>query len=249
MAVEWTRHALGLDGLEINGFLDRFGLEFGRIARGHRDLTTAQAMAKTHDMHVRHGKAVRQVLKTCISDQAAAIAGQALEPTSLLALHIGGQPHTSAVLPVDPRDTAPEQPVDIEGPERDLVPDAYAPLQAAFYQEDDRHVVAVAGLGRVVGAPAKVAHGLKSIFDEDRQNGLAPEDHRYTRSTRIPLHDGISKAGVRRNIMHCRKSLAEFYRATFGADPPGHLLIQNKPSMGYRLDPELVMVSRVVADA
>ena len=244
MAVEWTRHALSLDRLEINGFLDRFGLEFGRIARGHRDLTTAQAMAKAHDMHVRHGKAVRQVLKTCIAAQAAAIAGQQLEQTSLLAMHLGTQQRSSAVLPPDPRENTPVRDTNLDGPAEDLVPDADGPLKAAFFEEDGRHVVAVSGLGRVVGAPAKVAHGLKPAFDADRSEGRAPDDHHYVLPHHIFPSSEMTPATARQNIARCRRELGRFYRDVFGSDPPDYLLIQSRQWEGYRLDPILQLTTR-----
>ena len=121
--------------------------------------------------------------------------------------------------------------------ESDLAPDPDGPLQVAFIEEDSGRLIIIRGLGRITGQPALIPHALKPVFDEDRANRKAPEDHRYVPGTQLLLLDGMSKDAIRANVRRCRKLLAADFEAIHGRPPDQDLLIQSRPPQGIRLDP------------
>ena len=244
MAVEWPRHSLRLRELDDRGWMESFGLEITRIRRGHPDLSPAEAMRLTKDLHRRHSEAVAGVLETVVRDRASDIVAGRLEPTSLVALFLADNPGDLKSRLADPRVAVPPPPPIGEVVEEDLVPDPAAPLVAAFFLDGERHVVAVRGLTRVIGKPARVAHGLKPAFDQDRADGLLPHEHRFVLAPSIPGTKGLSEDMVRKCVERCRRKLATSFRELHGIDPPHHLLIENRQSHGYRLDPTLVLTTR-----
>lgn len=242
LAVEWTRHALRLGGLEEQGFMERFGHEVCRILRGHPDLPRRTALELTLAMHRRHSTAVRKVLENVLRDRAPDFVAQRLPATSLVRLHLASGEATVDLVPKYSSEKTARTPVgDVE--EFDRVPEPDAPLQVAFFLEGERHVVDVIGLTSVVGPPASVPHALKPVFDEDKRNGRAPNDHRFTIGTRLPALAAMNKDRIRKHVERCRKQLAEEYRRLHGEQPPEHLLIQTRSSRGYRLDPTIVVVT------
>ena len=110
-------------------------------------------------------------------------------------------------------------------------------LEIAFFKEGERHVIVARDVGRVTGAPAMVAHGLKPAFDEDRADGRAPEDHRYFDSRDVPTCETMTKNTFRKHVHSCRKQLEENFLLVHGSRPAGDLLIQSVQGRGYRLDP------------
>ena len=53
----------------------------------------------------------------------------------------------------------------------------------------------------------------------------------------------ISNNAIRASIRRTRKLLATNFMTIHGYPPEGHLLIQNKPTKGYRLDPTIEAVN------
>ena len=121
--------------------------------------------------------------------------------------------------------------------------DPDAPLMVAFITDTRSYTVSVRGLCDINGTPARIAHGLKPMFDEDRSHGLEPDQHRYLQDYR-KLGLEVSNAALRKHVERCRKSLAASYQDLFGCQPLKPLLIQNKQNHGYRLDPTILLTSR-----
>lgn len=244
MAVEWTRHALGLGDLDEQGFMERFGHETSRILRGHPDLPPKTALDLALKMHQRQSKVVGDVLENVLRERAVDLVDQNLPATCLVRLHLGSSDDlVDRVLryPLDvDRRTFTSQ---LEGDaEVDEVPQTGGALRVTFSMQGRRHVVDVLGITSVVGAPARVPHALKPSYDEDRNNGLRPEDHHYSVGTKLPGMAGVDKSTIRKLLARCRRQLAEGYMQLHGEPPPAHLLIQTRPSSGYRLDPTIVVV-------
>ena len=229
MAVEWARHALSFRDMDIATFMQRFGVEATHILQGHPDLEPRQVIERTLEMHRHHGDDIFTVMEAAIRDHAAEIADRRIDPTSLLMLHIGNGTAEGPWVPKP--DDRPAIPAIDDLPEEDFIPAPDAPLTAAFFMEDERPVVAVKGLCRVEGAPARVAHLLKPAFDEDRASGLSPADHKYVL---VHVQPGctMSKEQARQNIRRCRKILSDAFSNLHGHAPPGNLLLQSKSSQG-----------------
>lgn len=246
MALEWTRHAVRLAGIDDRAFLSTFGQELMRIASGYPDQRRADLMRRILDLHRRHGGLVVGVLETAIRENADRLARHELPESALVRLHLADGAAAAPVIPVDPRGTAPPKQLPMETPvdAPDLVPRQDRPLEVTFWVEDGRHVISVLGLGRVAGAPARTAHELRPEFDEDREAGLPRSEHRYVATGTLATRLATSKDAVAQHVGRCRKELAQFHGLVFGSPPPRHLLIENKPGRGYRLDPDIRILER-----
>lgn len=244
MALEWTRHALRFRELDDRGFMSAFGHELMQIIRGHGNLTHTDALRRIRDLHIRHSDAVAGVLERVLKEKAVEIVAQRLPATSLVAMHLARQGEADHALAEDPR-LSVETATPIGGiVEEDLVPDREKPLVVAFFEEGNSPVVTVAGLGRINGAPARVAHALKPGFDEARASGLAYDDYPFVQLMALGALRNMSKNAIRQNIQRCRRKLKEFYRDVHGVDPDRPLLIEGKPPNGHRLEPDLQVTTR-----
>jgi len=242
MAVEWTRHALNFIEMDERSLMERFGLEIGRIARGHPDQSMKDTAMQTLKMHRRHGKTVLKVFEDAVRRHASELARHELAPTSTLSMHLSCAHPDQPSIAVDP--TKPrliEQPLG-DVPEYDLDLDPAQQLRVHFLTYEGNLEVSVEGLGRITGADARVPHALHVIFEEDRLAGLIAEKYRFTppgKMRDLPISNDAIRASIRRT----RKLLATNFMTIHGYPPEGHLLIQNKPTKGYRLDPTIEAVN------
>lgn len=243
MAVEWSRHALRMTKLSEMDLFRHFGSELSAIITGHPDLLPEHCLQLTLSMQQRHSEAVRSVLTAAIRDFATQITNGDVASSSLLMMHIGSISANPALsLPPDPRSAEERASLPSHIPRKDFRPDTSGPLKVAFIKVGDRHSLSVKGLCDIHGLPAKIAHGLKPMFDEDRRDGCHPDHHRYLRDHRT-MGLGLSNEAFRKNVQHCRQTLAISYQELFGTQPPKPLLIQNKQGRGYRLDPTIELTN------
>ncbi|QQA41512.1 hypothetical protein [Pelagovum pacificum] len=244
-ALEWTRHAIRVGQLDRTSALTEFGQEISRIVSGNPTLSSREALDRVLDLHRRHSRAVQDVIESATVTQAGALARQALPRTSLLVLHLSqAGPECAAPSRRFGDLFRPAKLNDVE--EVDMVPDPSALLRVAFF-EDENHVLAVEGLGRVEGMPARVAHELKPQFDVDRAAGLKPDDHRYVEQHRLAHRTGQTADAARQSVRRCRQTLASFFEDVHGEPPPHDLLIESPrdpATRGYRLDPTMIPISR-----
>lgn len=244
MALDWTAHAVRLTDLSLRDWMDRFGSELLRIVEGYPTLSGTEVIRRTVDLQQRHGRTVRGVLEAEIQASPTAILNRSLPETSLLRMFLAdrlGVPKLPDVFSVAPARTAAEPVVDRAPAASDEA--GIFPLQVSFDQADEDEIIRVVGLGEVRGAPASVAHGLRPTYEQDLTEGRLAENHRFVPSGRIPLPSGYRKDAVRKNVQRCRAALAEYYRAIEDRDPPHDLLIENRPRLGYRLDPTCKVVA------
>jgi hypothetical protein len=213
-------------------------LEIARVIQGHPELTSQAALQATYAMHRRHSEAVAGVLEKVTREDFDDLIGARIPATSLLALLLGQAPTEPSSVPKDPRSDAPRPEVIDDIDEVDFVPDPNAPLQVSFLVDREGHfVVAVRGLGRVNGQPARVPHALKPAYDADKREELTPEQFRYQVLMGLPMLENVSKDAARQNVARLRKELARSFEDLHGNPPSGHLLVQSKRPRGFRLDP------------
>ena len=162
----------------------------------------------------------------------------------LLVLHVGAGEVARDGVPSDLLERRTDHSVSEagRGEEIDEVPDAGAPLKVAFSIDGDRPIVDVIGLTTVMGLPALIPHALKPAFDEDRRRGVPPDDYRFTMGPAIPRLDRMEKSAIRQCVKRCRDQIATEYKRLHGEPPLQYLLIETKPSRGYRLDPTIIVV-------
>lgn len=243
MAVEWTRHSLGLSNLDPRAFVTKFGVEFARIAEGHPEESKQEVLDQCITMHQRHGKNVEQVLGHVLRDRSRDIIHGTLPNTSLVSLFLTQS--GSGVSPVltDPKPTTSRIPATSAADKTDQVPDPDAPLRVAFADEDGRPVVRIEGLCVLTGARARLPTALKPTFLEDLANRLPPEDHRYVASGTLAAHQSLSKMVIRQQVARCRQIIGESYQMMHGTELGKDRFIQTRPSKGYRLEPTIIPVS------
>lgn len=240
MAAEWPRHMLHLGQLDETALMREFGLEVARILRGHPETPQRTTLEMTLQLHRRQAEVVRSVLETVLRDRAADFVNRRISDNSLFMLHLGAGDGRVGEVPRYAQEPARQvvpagEPVD----EKPLDPDA--PLRVRFSMEGKRHVVDVIGISSLIGELARVPHVLKPTYDEDRDNWLAPDEHRYTGNLSKLLE--VSKDAARKSVQRCRTQLHTDYELVLGTPPSDHLLIQNHRARGYRLDPHIVVVS------
>ena len=245
MAVDWTRHALSLCDITARSYLSQFGQELLRVIRGHPDMPQSDALERSLALHHRHAAAVISALESAFKQHATALAQGLLPQNCLLRLHAGAG---SSDLPtlnftLESLSRAPSNTLNDADNQRDIVPETDEVLAVTFLVEQDIPIVVVRGIGRYVGANAKVVHVLKSPFDEDRAAGRSTQDHQYLLSGTIATKLAIDKEAVDQRVSRLRKALKQDYSAIFGKSPNGPLLIQSRKASGYRLDPTLRIVA------
>lgn len=241
MAVDWSRHAWRLADLSISDFYTTFASEMSRVLEGHPLLPLDEALRRSQAMQRRHSEVVRSVLRGA----AAGILDTAIPDTALLKLFGMERLVAGNALPAT-RGVSPT-------PDERLIPGAEATVfdpvrpEVAFYFDKGRHVVEVAHLGAVAGAPATVPHALKVPFEEDRDAGRDPDEFRYIPPGRIALPgkpDGSPKGAVHKNVSRCRRGFEEFFTAISDDPLPENFLIQTRGNEGYRLDPAMRIIGR-----
>ncbi|WP_217639920.1 hypothetical protein [Palleronia marisminoris] len=176
-----------------------------------------------------------------LRDRASDLASRQIPASSLVVLHLSSGGGLVGQVPEFRQASVPRIFIG-EVDEVDQVPEPGAPLQVAFSVDGNRHIVDVIGLATLRGPSARVPHALKPSFDDDRRNGVAPADYRYTMGTRLPDMGGMNKRTIRKAVERCRKQLAQGYEEIHGEPPVEPLLIQTRVSKGYRLDPYIIVL-------
>lgn len=242
MALDWTRRSLEAADADIVAFTIGCGLELSRIASGFPDMTPAQTAAQVHDLHRRHGLAVKQALRRATERSAEHLVAGSLESSSLLRMLLADR----LALP----DHAPLRPERIDDDHDDLRPaatsrrdragqDWFAPLEVEFTSDRRGKYVHVIELATLSGVQAALTHNLKPRFDEDRGAGRRHEDYRYTAAGEAHPK---SKEAARKCVERIRATLHEAYFAIEGKAPDSELLVQTLTGKGYRLDPTINVV-------
>lgn len=239
MALEWTRHALGLVDIDGTTFLERFGNEIARVIAGHPDVMEHVVFREMVDLHRRHGAHVKAALAAAVSTHASWLLDPKSPSTSLLKLVVGGQGQDVPDLTMSAAQVSMADPAADDGEDEDDTVFASGRLEASFWTTSDgMDVVAVHHLGRVEGAPAAIAHDLLVYYQEDLAARLPASNYRFTHGGTLGKARGVGKAAVAKNVQRCRDTLAEYYRALHNRAPEQPLLIQSNKPDGYRLDPD-----------
>ena len=103
--------------------------------------------------------------------------------------------------------------------------------------------IVIQDLVRLGGADSRLIKELHDIYQQDLSAGRTPENHQYLTSQKLADGLKLDERTVRQRVSRCRTSVHESYKQKFGQDPPKHLLIENKPRQGYRLNPHIRFVA------
>jgi hypothetical protein len=230
MAHDWTRSAREIATKTPSDMAIRFGAELADIAAGHPDRPASQVMSDAFQMYRRHGTAVDGVAKAALSAMSDDILGGTVPTGSLLAaiLHSGVE-------------VAREPLGDLLDDEEDdpIWEETIFPLRLVYDPNAGPHLT-IKGLGSFSGAHVGLIGRLKPHLESDLAAKLRLEEHTWVPPGRL---GELSKDTVRQHARRCRREFATEFEAIEGAPPQVPILVQSKPSKGYRLDPEARFVS------
>jgi hypothetical protein len=103
--------------------------------------------------------------------------------------------------------------------------------------------IVIRDLLRLGDADSRLVQELHNIYQQDLSAGRTPENHQYLTSHKLADSLKLDEPTVRQRVSRCRTTVHESYKQKFGQDPPKHLLIENKPRQGYRLNPHIQFVA------
>ena len=103
--------------------------------------------------------------------------------------------------------------------------------------------IVIQDLLRLGDADSRLVQELHNSYLQDLSAGRTAENHQYLTSHKLADSLKLAERTVRQRVSRCRITLRESYKQKFGQDPPKHLLIENKPRQGYRLNPHIRFVA------
>lgn len=235
LPVFWTQHFTTLGCKTLFDFVSSFGVELYRLAEAYPGISGEDCLQKIFALHQRQSKIVQQVLEKQITTFASALAKGELPGTSLLVMHVGKGKDSEVSAPLFPPVRHPQVILDPERSDDDVVnPDG--PVTLVFGLQRGKPVVGVKGICDLTGPAARITHELRVSYEEDKNAGLTPDEHRYVHIASLP---GVlmSKSHVRTILTRGKKRIRDGYFELFNREPPPNLVYQNKPTHGHRLNP------------
>lgn len=217
-----------------------FADEFGKVLQAYPVTEHAAATRKLLDLFRRHGNAVFEIVSDAVRIHSKEITGQTLPPSSLLALLICSNlslalrksPATPPRLP-DPPPSAPRL-------------DMAELKDNVLVAIDDKNRRFHVWGGAVLDGDAifPIMKRLARLRLEDHTLLLAPRNYRGLVAKVLANELQLSDEGaVRSAIRRARAEFSTLSRGTQGAASGKHALIQQVRGKGYRLHPDVQIVS------
>lgn len=237
LAVDWTRHAREIDGMDPMSFLSRFGQDIARVVDGHAGADASDTARRMFALHKRHAGSVLSVLEKSFAAHAADLARQTLPHTSLLAQHVGAAPANFTIPPAQPAQVLAAGILG-EEEEEDLSIGPSLPLHVQFFKDARGHGIDIRHVTTIRGPQAQIVHVLRVPLEKDRMARRPAAEHQYLIGGAIARELGTSKEAVRQEINRCRKQLQFEWQSITGAPLSREALIQSGRAGGYRLAPD-----------
>jgi 7-cyano-7-deazaguanine synthase in queuosine biosynthesis len=234
MAEAFVRHAFELGDLTERTFMNRFAGEIATAASCIGGVSSAEAARRMLDLHRRHGAAVRAVLADGYRQYAEELSKQALPQNCILRLVAA--PGTIVVAT-----PAPSIAIDSMGPDtRDFRRSSQ--LRAALDEVRGRFLIE--GIPPIEGtASFALLKRLVETFQLDRNEGRAPENHRYVRTRDLAKIQGGTEESLRRTIYRIRVRVAQAFETEAGLPLSANALIENDRWKGYRINPAVMILA------
>lgn len=236
LAVEWTRHAREIDGMDPMSFLSRFGQDIARVVDGYPGADANDSVRRMYDIHKRHASSVLSVLEKSFSAHAGDFARQILPPTSLLAQHIGSAPSDFTMQSALRAQLVAADNRSEEDDELSLGPTL--PMHVQFFEDETGRGIDIRHVTTIRGTQAQIVHVLRLPFEEDLMARRPAAEHRYLKGGGIAQEIGTSKKAVRQDINRFRKQLQSEWQVITGSALSKDALIQSGRAGGYRLAPD-----------
>ena len=240
MAFYTARLALDCAALSDRDFLSRFADEFGMVMQAY-PLTEQEAVAKMLiEIFRRYGQNVFEIISDAVRKHSEGITGSTLPPSSLLAMlvasNVGDRPKPSQEALIKLPAPQPEVPSATSDERKSKV------LVAI---DDTKKMVLVWGGPTLNGdAIFPIVKLLVELRMEDRKKRFAPKNFRSLLAKQIADELGISNdEAVRSAVKRARDEYAEVFCSIEGFYPRADAWIQNVIKKGYRLNPDVEVIS------
>lgn len=239
MAVDVVRSAFEHRRLNDDGFAIRYAGELASVADGSTDAERRDTILRTANMYRRHADSVRQIIISATRDHAEAFTDKTLPASCLLRLvqespeielHDGPlrEPAAQASGPADRLETL----------------DRSRSASLIIAVDGERHQILMdGGLGPIKGATNFAI--MKALIELDGKNRERLPSHRPTMSLDelANITSGIDLVAIRKAIERIRKAVRKDHFDVFGFELPQDALIENVSRKGYRLNPQVTVVS------
>ena len=241
MALSLVSNALDYPRLTPLGFMNRFGGEVSRAAKGFSGEKEETIVQCIYDLHFRYGKEVGGVIDRAIQQFAKNIREKTLPPGCLLRAVITddrqGIELTRLGDPFSPESSSPKL---AETDARDF---RHTPrIELAL--DEDRGQVVIDGLGDVgTNAHFEIIAVLAERYRADLQAELKPVNYAFVAAETLMDRIGVdSEPALRKRISGFRKSVAGLALRIWGLPLSRNEVIENKSRSGYRLNPAVQIV-------
>ena len=243
MAESYVRTALDLLQIGDLAFFGRFGGETARVLKCFSSLSPDEVGRRVLDLHQRHAQGIADVLQAAVAMHSAELVSKTLPPSSLLVMTVSttGAPALAFMgKRVDSLQTWVNEVEDERASAATKKAEGDG-LQLAVDAKTKQ--VVVRDLLRLGDADSRLVRELHAVFQQDLSAGRTPENYQYVTSHKLAESLQIDEPTVRQRVTRCRTSVRDAYKRKFGQDPPKYLLIENKASQGYRLNPRIRFVA------
>jgi 7-cyano-7-deazaguanine synthase in queuosine biosynthesis len=228
MALAYVRNARRFTTMTPEEFLSAFG-EVQRALAHFRE-PPETALALIHELHRRHGQAVKRAVDPLVQRAVAGVSDYVAHPDSLVMLvgqdvFGGGRAGLQASPPS-------------LGPAHVVEPDRVWTLALNL----DARMVSIRDAGELRGVSAELVEVLAERFLASAGAGLPHEEYALASARDLASTLNIAEETVRRRINRARRQIAEAIGAAGLSVPPDDAIIENIPWSGYRLNPDTTRV-------
>lgn len=239
MAVDVVRSAFEHRRLNDDGFAIRYAGELASVAHGTAAAERREVILGISNMYRRNADSVRQIIIAATRDHAEAFTDKTLPASCLLRLvqenpEIGladAPVREAALQPTGSGDT-------VETLDRSRIAQLIIAIDIEVHQ-----ILMDGGLGPIKGATDFAI--MRALIELDRDNRERRPSNRPTISAEVLAESttGGDVVALRQAVARIRKSVRTDYRDLHDVDLHRGALIENVNRQGYRLNPQVMVVS------
>lgn len=229
MIVDLVRSARAFAEMSDAGFLTKYALELARIRNTYLPSADTTPERQMIDLHRRHGEQVAGVISDGLSKHKVSLARGRMPRGSLLTLVVGDQgsdlqdPHRSTQTAATPSEKSDRIQLSIDD------------VRNRFYVNG----VQIGGRKQSVAVLAVLAETHR----EDRSKDIPAAAFRYASTGELMAQLKIDENALSRRVNRIRDNIANALKAPGAAADDRQSVIESKPWTGYRLHPDIRLVS------
>jgi hypothetical protein len=240
MAVDTVRSAIGLTGLSDAGFMNTYAGEFSRVMYAFPNSEAEIVAKKFISLFRKHGAVMHAVIAIALKDNAHEIAAGRLSADSLIALFLNrlatGSRRSEVIAEVTPLPLEIAQPAE-KAPRQ--------PSEIVIAIDPIKKWVIIDGIGTLEGSAIfPIMELLIAMYRQDREQELRPENYQCRLAKQLADKlVGSDEESIRSAILRARKQTIADFKSLFDLDLDINALIENRQRKGYRLNPNVRLVS------